>query len=474
MKNSSNLGTRRGFIGALASAAGGAALAAGGASAKAEEKSGLVFSRRLPVKVETDVFVAGGGPSGVAAAVTAARAGAKVFLSEAHTAFGGMSTLGRIPLSMKWSDGIRDMDAGFGALIRRKLGEESHLKGPATDIEALKRVYDREAESAGVDFAFYSRVIGVEASAGHVDYAVVSSPSGLWAVKAKVYVDATGNGDLCAFAGAETRMGDAAGKSMPGTLCTLWAGCDFTNWPKSRTREQHRALERAIQDGVFTVPDTNWCGIWDVGEGVANGNLGHAFGVDGTDERSLTRAMVAGRRQAVEYERYLREYLKEGFENARVVSTAEVLGVRASRRVVGDYVLTFEDYLKRATFEDEIGRFSYTIDIHPTTTDKAVIDAYRHREGATTAYGKGDSYGIPLRTLIPRGLGNVLVAGRCISTDHYVQGSVRVTPGCHITGQAAGMAAAMSVAAGGDVRKVSAADVRRRLRGIGAYAPDPT
>ena len=466
--------TRRGFLGALATAAGGLAFGAGGAAVPSDEKGGgLVFSRRVPVKVETDVFVAGGGPSGLASAVTAARAGARVFLAETHASFGGMSTLGRIPLSMKWSDGIRDMDAGFGARIRRELGEESHLKGPATDIEALKRVYDRAAESAGVDFAFYSRVIGVEACAGHVDHAVVASPSGLWAIKAKVFVDATGNGEFCALAGAETRMGDGTGQSMPGTLCTLWAGCDFTNWPKSRTREQHRALERAIRDGVFTVPDTNWCGIWDVGEGVANGNLGHAFGVDGTDERSLTRAMVAGRRQAVEYERYLREYLKEGFENARVVATAEVLGVRASRRVVGDYVLTFDDYIRRATFADEIGRFSYTIDVHPTTTDKAVVEAYRHRSGSPIAYGTGDSYGIPLRTLVPRKLENVLVAGRCISTDHYVQGSVRVTPGCHITGQAAGMAAAMSVATGGDVRKVSAADVRRRLRAIGAYAPDP-
>ena len=471
----SGASTRRGFLGALATAGAGVAFAANGAGTSPDDagSAGLVFSRRLPVKVETDVFVAGGGPSGIAAAVTAAKAGARVFLSEAHTSFGGMSTIGRIPLSMKWSDGIRDMDAGFGARIRRRLEVESHLKGPATDIEALKRVYDREAESAGVDFAFYSRVIGVDVRGGHVDHAVVSSPSGLWAVKAKVFVDATGNGDLCMFAGAETRTGDADGKSMPGTLCTLWAGCDFSKWPKSRTREQHRALDRAIRDGVFSEPDNNWCGIWDVGEGVANGNLGHAFEVDGTDERSLTRAMVDGRRKAMEYERYLREYLKEGFENARVVSTAEVLGVRASRRVVGDYVLTFEDYLRRASFEDEIGRYLYTIDIHPGTNDRATVEAYRHRAGSSIAYGAGDSYGIPLRTLVPRALGNVLVAGRCISTDHYMQGSVRVTPGCHITGQAAGMVAAMSVAADGDVRKIRAADVRRRLRAIGAYAPDP-
>ena len=320
---------------------------------------------------------------------------------------------------------------------------------------------------------FYSRLVAVETNDGHVEHVVCSAPSGLWAVKAKVYVDATGNGDLCAFAGAETKTGDEKGASMPGTLCTLWSGIDFAQC-KGR---QSRFLQKAVADGLFTTPDLNWANVWDVGEGVGNGNLGHAFGLDGTDERSLTKALLDGRRQAMEYERYLRTYLKDdGFANARMVATADLVGIRASRRVTGDYVLCLEDYLRRASFADEIGRYSYVIDVHPSKEDsnrQTSVARFVNRYSGKLAYAPGDSYGIPYRTLLPKRLANVLVAGRCISCDHWVQGSVRVTPGCYITGQAAGLAAAMSVAANGDVRKVSAADVRRRLRAIGAYAPDP-
>lgn len=441
-------------------------------SAEPSASSGLVFSKRLPVRVETDVFVAGGGPAGVAAAVTAARAGAKVFLAEAHTCFGGMGTAGRIPLFMTWGDGIRNLAAGFGERVKNRLSAESHLRGPATDIEALKRVYDAEAAEAGLDFVFYSRVIDVAVRDGRVDHVVCVAPSGLWAVRARVYVDATGNGDLCAFAGATTKTGDEQGVTMPGTVCTLWSGVDFA---KARGRHS-RFLADAIRDGVFTTPDLNWAGIWDVGEGIANGNLGHAFGLDGTDERSLTKALVEGRRQAVEYERYLREYLKDdGCGNARLVATADLVGIRASRRVIGDYVLTLDDYLKRASFADEIGRYSYVIDIHPAKKESAShtsVSRFYDRYHGKLGYVTGDSYGIPYRTLVPKDLSNVLVAGRCISCDHHVQGSVRATPGCYITGQAAGMAAAMAVPLQGEVRRVAADSLRNRLRGVGAYVPD--
>jgi len=442
------------------------------AGSASSPSTGLAYAKQLPVKIETDVFVAGGGPAGIAAAVTAARAGAKVFLAEAHTCLSGMSTAGRIPLFMPWGDGIRNLAAGFGERVKSRLAKESHFKGPATDIEALKRVYDAEAVEAGVDFLFYTRVVDVLVRDGRVDGVVCAGPSGLWSVRAKTYVDATGNGDLCAFAGGETKTGDEKGTSMPGTLCTLWTGVDFS---KMRG-PQGRYLQDAIRDGVFTTPDLNWCGVWDVGEGVANGNVGHSFGLDGTDERSLTKAMLDGRRQAVEYERYLREYLNEsGCANARLVATADVLGVRATRRIVGDYVLTVEDYLKRASFADEIGRYSYVIDIHPTKEESGqqnYIQRFAARCSGKFAYGRGDSYGIPYRSLIPRGLSNVLVAGRCVSCDHYVQGSLRVIPGCYITGQAAGLAAALSVPKGGEVRSVVASELRARLRKAGAYVPE--
>jgi len=435
-------------------------------------RTGLSYVRQLPVKIETDVLVAGGGPAGVAAAVTAARAGARVFLAEAHTCFGGMSTAGRIPLFMTWGDGIRNLAAGFGERVRDRLARESHLRGPATDIEALKRVYDAEAVEAGFDFMFYSRIVDVLVKDGHVDGVVCAGPSGLWSVRAKVYVDATGNGDLCAFAGCEVKTGDESGASMPGTLCTLWTGVDFSKmqgW-------QGRFLKDAIRDGVFTTPDLNWAGVWNVGEGVANGNLGHAFGLDGTDERSLTKALLDGRRQAIEYERYLREYLNEsGCANARLVATADIVGVRASRRIVGDYVLTVEDYLKRASFADEIGRYCYVIDIHPSKEEsksRYYVQRFESRYSGKFAYGRGDSYGIPYRSLIPKTLSNVFVAGRCVSCDHYVQGSLRVIPGCYITGQAVGLAAALSLPKGGETRSVSVVELRARLREVGAYVPE--
>lgn len=432
----------------------------------------LVYSKRLPVKVETDIFVAGGGPAGLAAAVTAARAGAKVFLAEAHTCFGGMGTAGRIPLFMTWGDGIRNLATGFGERVKNRLETESHLKGPATDIEALKRVYDVEASEAGFDYTFYTRVIDVVVRDGRIESVICAAPSGLWAVRAKVYVDATGNGDLCAFAGAETKTGDERGESMPGTVCTLWTGVDFSK----RKGPYSRFLPDAIRDGVFTTPDLNWAGVWDVGEGVANGNLGHAFGLDGTDERSLTKALVEGRRQAVEYERYLRKYLKnDGCANARLVATADLVGIRASRRIVGDYVLSLDDYMRRASFADEIGRYAYVIDVHPTKSESqnmTAVSRFLNRYTGNLAYGTGDSYGIPYRSLIPKGLSNVLVAGRCISCDHYVQGSVRVTPCCYITGQAVGLAAALALPSRGEVRTVRASDLRSRLRALGAYVPD--
>ena len=462
---------RRGFL-KSALAMGAVVPFAGGAAEKPADASGVLISKRLPVKVETDVFVAGGGPAGLAAAATAARAGAKVFLAEAHTCFGGMGTAGRIPLFMTWGDGIRNLAAGFGERVLNRLESESHLKGPATDIEALKRIYDAEATEAGFDFTFYSRVVDVAVRDGHVEHVVCAAPSGLWAVKAKVYVDATGNGDLCAFAGAETKTGDETGASMPGTLCTLWSGIDFAQ----RKGRQSRFLQKAVEDGVFTTPDLNWANVWDVGEGIGNGNLGHAFGLDGTDERSLTKALVDGRRQAMEYERYLREYLKDdGFANARMVASADLVGIRASRRIVGDYELNLEDYLKRASFADEIGRYAYVIDIHPSKRESKrlpSVQRFVERYSGKLGYARGDSYGIPYRSLIPKALSNVLVAGRCISCDYMVQGSVRVTPGCYITGQGAGMAAALAVGRAGEVRRVPADVLRAELRKIGAYVPD--
>jgi hypothetical protein len=441
----------------------------------------LNFQRNVPVRHEVDVFVAGGGPAGCAAAVSAARQGASVFLAEGHSCLGGMGTAGLVPAFMQFGDGVNFLAAGFGEELLERLIQAGGTSAPAPgrdrtgcyniQAEVLKRVYDTMLQEAGVGFSFHSNLIGMEATDGVVDAAVVSGKSGLFAVQAKVYVDGTGDGDLSVWAGAPFEQGDANGQVMPGTLCSLWAGVDFEAFRASGSPSQNCKIEEAYRDGVFTYCDRHLPGMWPVASGIGGGNIGHTFDVDSTDERSLTEALLWGRKLAMEYDRYYREYLT-GFEKMQLVATGSLLGVRESRRIMGDYVLCLDDFKSRAVFDDEIGRYCYPVDIHVARPNDD--EEYRRfeKEYAELRYGKGESYGIPYRSLAPRNLHNVLVAGRCVSTDRFLQASIRVMPGCYITGQAAGVAAAMAAASNGDVRQVSVADLQNRLRSAGAFVPN--
>ena len=434
----------------------------------------VLFRRAVPVRHEVDVFVAGGGPAGVAAALGARSQGASVFLAEAHSCLGGMGTAGRIPVFMPFTDGVNFLSGGGGERVLHALKAEAPAPPGGTDVEALKRAYDRVVGEAGAHFTFHTSLIGVEAEAGRIEYVVCAAPSGLFAVRAGAYVDATGNGDLATWAGAAFEKGDANGDLMPGTLCSVWADIDWETWLASRPAgpqpDGHR-LEQAFADGVFTQPDEHLTGMHRIGAHLGGGNIGHTFGVDGTDERSLTQALVRGRRSMKEYERYYREYLK-GFECMQLVATGSLLGVRETRRIVGDYVLSLDDYQRRAVFADEIGRYAYPVDIHPLRPGRDTYAHHRKEFDETLRYAKGESYGIPYRILTPAGLENTLVAGRCVSCDHHVHGSLRVMPGCFITGQAAGVAAAMAAAGGISPHAVDVQDLQRRLKAFGGYLPN--
>ena len=230
-------------------------------------------------------------------------------------------------------------------------------------------------------------------------------------------------------------------------------------------------LEQAFADGVFTVRDEHLTGMHRTGERLGGGNIGHAFDVDANDEVSLTKALVTARQSLQEFERYYREYLK-GFEKIQLVATGSLLGVRETRRIIGDYQLSLDDYRRRATFADEIGRYAYPIDNHPVRPGKDTYAQHRKEFDETLRYGKGESYGIPFRILTPRGLDNVLVAGRCVSADRMVHGSIRVMPGCFITGQAVGVAAAMAAAGQKEPRAIDVKDLQGRLKNLGAYLPN--
>lgn len=431
------------------------------------------YKRKLNIRHETDVLVAGGGPAGAAAALAAARQGARVHLIEAHSCLGGMGTAGMVPAFMQFTDGINFLAGGIGREILEALNAANGTvppNGMGIRAEVLKRVYDNLLTDSGVKISLHTHLVDVSSEDGLVREAICAGKSGLFAIRAKMFVDCTGDGDLAAFAGASFEKGDESGHMMPGTLCSLWSGIDWQKVKESGLGTGNKRIEDAFKDGVFSLEDRHLPGMWRVGETMGGGNIGHTFEVDGTDEESLTRALMWGRKSLLEYERYYKEYLK-GFENMELVATGSLLGVRETRRITGDYILNIKDFNPSSTFDDEIGRYSYPIDIHIAKPDKQSYDAF-HKEYTSMRLAKGESYGIPYRILTPEGLNNVLVAGRCVSTDRNMQASIRVMPGCYITGQAAGTAAAMAARTGATTRSIDIRDLQANLKNAGAYLPN--
>ena len=429
----------------------------------------IVYSNRIPLRYDTDVFVAGGGPAGVAAAVFAARMGARVYLAESSGSFGGAASTMLVPAYMQFGDGEHFLAAGIGREVYDNLKAEepeSYRKycPNGIPVEILKLCYDEMMTKCGASFSFFTTVIDVITGDRGIDTVICSAKDGLFAVRAKVFIDCTGDADLSALAGAECKKGDdATGEVMAATLCGLWEGADFSRMSGA----QSKRLEDAFRDHVFTNTDRHLPGMWKIKEGVTGSNAGHIYDVDSTNSDSMTAAMIAGRRQLREYRRYYREYL-EGYENLELVISAPVIGIRESRRVMGDYVMTLDDFNRRASFEDEIGRYCYPVDIHAGRNTDEGYNKFA-TEHASLRYKSGESYGIPYRMLVAKNFDNLLVAGRCVSTDRYMQSSIRVMPGCYITGQACGAAAALCVADRTDTRGVDIVKLQRALAHGGAY-----
>ena len=427
----------------------------------------MQYTKNLEVRYHADVMVIGGGPAGVTAAVAAARRGKKVLLVEATGALGGLGTTGMVPAFAPFSDGVNMLCSGIGLEIRKQVSKQFPPETYWTPIEAeeLKRTYDAIVQKAGVEVLFFTTLADVIVSGRHVDCAVFTSKRGLCAATADVFVDCSGDGMLAALAGGEFELGDENGAVMPPTVCSLWAGVDRKAY-KGMSVTEH--LEPAIADGVFTFADRHLTGLYPKESEAYGGNIGHIFDTDCLDEESMTQAMMWGRKSLQEYLRFYREYVP-GCDNIELISTASMLGVRETRRIRCDYMLGVQDFLERAEFEDEIGRYCYPVDIHVMNTDEEEYKRFLEEYNKSLHYEKGESYGIPYRSLIPVSFDNVLTAGRCMGTDRQMEASIRVMPGCFITGQAAGTAAAMALNAGGDVRSVDVKQLQKALAEDGAY-----
>lgn len=354
---------------------------------------------KIAVDDRWDVIVVGGGPGGCAAAISAAREGAKTLLIEAMGQLGGMGTAGMVPAWCPFSDGEKIIYRGLAEKIfeasRKGVPHERKQKMNWVSInpEYLMTVYDQMVAESGARVLFFSRVAAVEKAADEtVDAIIVANKSGLVAFKAKVFIDATGDGDLAAWAGASFKRGDDSGVVQSSSLCFSFANVDSYNYnltgPSLHTSNKNSPVYKAIESGKYPLIDKHFNSNF-IGPDVVQFNAGHLANVDSTDPWATTQAMMVGRQIAGQYLEAMKDVQPKTFGSAFLVKTASLLGVRDSRRIEGDYTFTVEDWKERRTFEDEIGRNCYYIDVHKPG----------HKE---TRYKKGESHGIPYRCLTPK------------------------------------------------------------------------
>lgn len=418
------------------------------------------------MKKHYDLIVAGGGPAGVAAAVAAARGGADTLLVEHTGCLGGMGTSGLVAAWCPLTDGKRLIHGGICAeIVRRTTAQLACLESEEIphghipfDPEFLKLVLDELVLESGVQVLFHSIIAGAESDGRLVKQVTVASKAGIQQLEAECFIDATGDGDLAGFAGAEFIPPQPDEEIMPGSLCFVLSNLDDYSYThvtrgtfggnpaspiwKIMADPRYRDIESMHLTSNLTGPST------------AAFNAGHLY-FDATDPESVSQAMIRGRRLAHRLTEALRDCGGAAFAGAHLVQTASLAGVRESRRIRGRYELTLADYRARREFPDSIGRNCYYVDIHQGKGKQQQCRTYegwqaymREMPNADWNCGPGESHGIPFGILQPEKLDNLLVAGRCVCCDKAVFGSLRVMPNALTTGEAAGTAAALMIRRG--------------------------
>jgi 2-polyprenyl-6-methoxyphenol hydroxylase-like FAD-dependent oxidoreductase len=422
----------------------------------------------MPTEERFDVIVAGAGSAGSTAAISAARAGARTLLIDRMAFMGGTSTavLDTFYAFYTPGDAPRRVVGGLGWEVASRLTrdgaafERPNTYGAGTgvtyDQEALKVTWERLAGEAGVELMLHTWATGVRIGDRRVEAVRTWSKGGERWFAAAAVVDASGDADLVALAGGA--YDDARTTPATQALSTLFklANVDIARASAVPKAELWARMGEAAASGGYDLPRLE--GSWHrtTHPGVVMVHMTRIPNTDATDPLALTRAEIEGRRQVREYHRFLRDRVP-GFEQSVVVATSPAIGVRESRRVIGDYRLTREDVLAGRRFADEVALCGAPIEDHGAgggTTWEYVAD--------------GGVYGIPFRTLLPAGLDGVLVAGRCFSATHDAHASARSMATCMAMGQAAGTAAALAAAGGVLPRAIPAADLRARLALDGA------
>ncbi len=448
--------------------------------------------RQVMLAADTDVLVVGGGPAGFGAAVGAAEAGAEVILAERYGFFGGMATAGLVAILMSYhtehhrpettgehtllpTDHGRGEPAAAGVLSRfvKRLIKAGGALSPNLrtgytvpfDPEVFKLTMLDMLDEAGVNYLLHALATAVMGDS-RVEGVVFETKSGPLLVRARCVIDCTGDGDIAALAGASFSIGRSDGRVQPMTL--MFRLTEFEREAFAAYVRQHPDQWRGVHGLWSLVRQATAAGELDLSredilffatphprEILVNST--RVVKVRGTDVWDLTHAERQARRQMRQIENFLRRYVP-GFEKAYVVQSGVQVGVRETRRILGDYELTAEDVLQARKFDDVVARCTYPIDIHNPAGPGTVL---QHLP-------PGEAYDIPLGALLPRGLEHLLSAGRCISGTHEALASYRIMPTAMVTGQAAGVCAALAAKKHLSPRQLAVAEVQRELLRQGA------
>lgn len=416
--------------------------------------------RDVPVVEETDVVVCGSGPAGICAAIAAARTGAKTRLIEVHGCLGGVWTAGALTWIIDAANKPGLMAEITGELERRgaRATRVPDGKNYAYDVEAMKLLLEEMCVEAGVDVRLHTRVVAAARDGENaLSVVITESKSGREAWSAKVFVDATGDGDLGALAGCGFDMGNPeTGAVQPMSLMAWITGVQFDEIesfvggslaePKKRLFAE---LERAGMPSSYAHPT-----IFRVRDDLFALMANHQYGVFANDAAGITKATLEARAEIHQLVATLRS-LGGIWKNIQIVATGAQIGVREGRRIHGHYEVSADDLRDGVKHEDAICRVTMGIDVHSTNPEKTkAVEAKPH---------KSQPYDIPLRALIAKDVDGLLLAGRCISGDFIAHSSYRVTGNAAAMGQAAGVCAALAIKENCLPQEVSFVEVKEAL-----------
>lgn len=421
-------------------------------------------AREIPVIADVDVVVVGGGPSGVAAAVTAAKQGMKTLIIERYGFFGGMSvaglsgTVGGLYSSSsdhKLEQIVHGFAGHFSNLLKSKEGIAEPFKFGHTalcvhDPLAWKETSDFLIQDAGVHVLFHTSFVDVIMEENVVKGVIIENKDGRSAIMGQVFIDATGDGDVAAKAGAPYTFGKDGSVQLPTMVCRM----NQVNWDKALEITPHQVeelIDEAVSTGDYNLPRRHVFLFPSPRKQEALINATRIAGpnnegLNGIYTKDLTWSEFEGRRQIREYERFLRNYVP-GFENAYIIDSATQIGIRQTRTILGEYVLKNEDVIQARKFKTAIARSAWPIEAHGKEVKIVHLD--------------DDYYEIPFEVMLPQKIDQVITVGRCISAEHEALASARVTAQCFEEGFAAGYAASVSVSERITPKQVEIHDIRQ-------------